>query len=82
MQRIIAFLNKYKIFNSEKCFLVGFSGGFDSMCLLDILTKLSKEHHFKIIAVHLNHNWRGDESDKEEENCKKFCEEHDLTFYS
>lgn len=82
MQRIIAFLNKYKIFNSEKCFLVGFSGGFDSMCLLDILTKLSKEHHYKIIAVHLNHNWRGDESDKEEENCKKFCEEHDLTFYS
>ena len=49
---------------------------------IKIPTKLSKEHHYKIIAVHLNHNWRGDESDKEEENCKKFCEEHDLTFYS
>lgn len=82
MQRIVAFLEKYKIFNSGKTFLVGFSGGFDSMCLLDILFKLSSEHNFKLIAVHLNHNWRANESDKEEKNCEKFCNERNIQFYS
>lgn len=82
MQRIIAFLEKYKILNSEKTFLVGFSGGYDSMCLLDILNDLSKKNNFKIIAVHLNHNWRGEESDNEEQNCKEFCKQRNINFYS
>ena len=82
MQRIISYLEKYQIFNSGKRFLVGFSGGYDSMCLLEILFKLSIEQNFEVIAVHLNHNWRGDESDKEEENCKYFCKQRGIIFYS
>lgn len=48
------------------------------MCLLDILQKLK----YKTIAIHLNHNWRGKESRQEEENCKNFCAQNNIEFYS
>lgn len=78
-QKIELFLQKYDLNNPDLVFLAAFSGGYDSMCLLDSLKKISKN---KIIAIHLNHNWRGEESDKEEENCKLFCENNNIEFYS
>ncbi len=48
------------------------------MCLLNGLKKISKN---KIIALHLNHNWRGAESDAEEENCKVFCKSIGVDLY-
>jgi len=76
------FLIKYTLAKPEKTFLVGFSGGCDSLCLIDILQGLSKKYGFKIIALHLNHNWRGEESRNEAENCKKYCESHNIEFIS
>lgn len=74
------FLEKYDLLRPKNNIIVAFSGGYDSMCLLDILKKLSKKYDFNLIAVHLNHNWRGEESDNEELNCKNFC--RDIQFYS
>lgn len=48
------------------------------MCLLHVLIELN----FKPIAIHLNHNWRGEESRKEEENCRNFCDSRGIEFYS
>ena len=78
-QTIELFLQKHKLNKPQEVFLVGFSGGYDSMCLLDSLQKITKN---KIIAIHLNHNWRGVESDSEEKNCRKFCENNNIEFYS
>lgn len=75
-------IKKYVEFSPETTFLVGFSGGWDSMCMLHILHGLSKEENFRLVAAHLNHNWRGEESDKEEENCKKFCDRFEIPFVS
>ena len=59
-------------------FIVAFSGGYDSMCLLDVLSKITNN----IVAVHLNHNWRGEESQKEEENCRKFAQSKNIKYYT
>ncbi|MCD7740150.1 MAG: tRNA lysidine(34) synthetase TilS [Candidatus Gastranaerophilales bacterium] len=75
-------LEKYVKISCESTFIVGFSGGWDSMCLLDIMNKLSKEYGFLLVAAHLNHNWRGKESEAEKERCLAFCEENDITFIS
>lgn len=75
-------LEKYINISCETTFIVGFSGGWDSMCLLDIMNKLSKEYGFLLVAAHLNHNWRGKESELEKERCLAFCEENDITFIS
>lgn len=60
--------------------VVGFSGGWDSMCLLHIVNLIAKEKGFRVVAAHLNHNWRGAESDGEEENCRQFCIKHNIKF--
>ena len=82
LNEIETFLNKYKLLNKGTHFLIGFSGGADSMLLLYYLKKLQKAYKFNISALHINHNWRGKESDSEEENCKKFCQKYSIDFYS
>lgn len=78
-QNLKSFLEEYKIDDPGFTYLVAFSGGYDSMCLLDVLKKNTKN---RIIAIHLNHNWRGEESDLEEINCEKFCKQISVEFYS
>lgn len=72
------FLKKYNLTETNEPVLLGFSGGFDSLCLLDILHKLGLE----IVALHLNHNWRGAESYRDFEFCKNFCLTNNIKFYS
>lgn len=76
------FLDEYDLKSPENTFVVGFSGGCDSLCLLDILNEFSKKYGFKLVAAHLNHNWRGDESLQDEINCKSFCEKSGIEFVS
>lgn len=76
------FLDEFGLKSPDKTLLVGFSGGCDSLCLLDILQGLSQQYGFKLIALHLNHNWRGNESLRDEQNCRKFCEKMDIEFIS
>ena len=55
------------------------------MCLLDILSKLKKEPEFsemRVIAAHFNHNWRGEESLKEQEVCRIFASYKGFEFYT
>ena len=40
INRVAEFLKKYNL--QDKTVIVGFSGGFDSMCLLDILSKIKE----------------------------------------
>ena len=77
---IEAFLKKYSI--RETTVLIAFSGGFDSMCLLDVIVKLKEDFELHPVAIHLNHNWRGEESRQEEEHCRHFCIEKGVEFYS
>ncbi|EKE02591.1 MAG: hypothetical protein ACD_20C00357G0014 [uncultured bacterium] len=81
-EKIQNFLEKYNLLNPENTLLVAFSGGIDSLCLIDVLFKLSKQYNFQLIAAHLNHNWRGLESSMEEERAKEYSIARNITFYS
>lgn len=82
IQIVEKFLDEYNLKSPENTFIVGFSGGCDSLCLLDILNEFSKKYGFKLVAAHLNHNWRGEESLQDEINCKVFCEKSGIEFVS
>ena len=71
-EKIKSYLTEHNLI--DKKIIVAFSGGFDSMCLLDVLYKLGTN----VAAAHLNHNWRGDESLADEKLCEKFCLEHNI----
>lgn len=83
LERIKSFLKDYDL--QDKTIIVGFSGGYDSMCLLDILSKVKQEKDFweiNIIAAHFNHNWRGEEALKEQEVCRLFAASKGFEFYT
>lgn len=75
-EKIKSYLTEHNLI--DKKIIVAFSGGFDSMCLLDVLYKLGTN----VAAAHLNHNWRGDESLADEKLCEKFCLEHNIEYYT
>ncbi len=75
-------LEKYLTLSKGTTVIVGFSGGWDSMCLLHIANSIAKEQEFRVVAAHLNHNWRGAESDAEEEKCRQFCATNNIKFVS
>ncbi|MDD3150302.1 MAG: tRNA lysidine(34) synthetase TilS [Candidatus Gastranaerophilales bacterium] len=81
-QKVENFLETNALLNSRKKFLVGFSGGVDSICLLDILHKMQAKYSFKLIAAHLNHNWRAEESLAEKNRAEEFCRQKNINFYT
>ncbi len=80
INKVLKFIDDYKLAN--KTIVVGFSGGYDSMCLLDILDKFSEQLKIKLIAAHYNHNWRGKIARQEQEHCRQFCFDRNIEFYT
>lgn len=79
LPRMRAFTSK--LIGPKDCVLVGVSGGADSVCLLHFLHYLSKEKHFALAAVHVNHSLRGQDSKADALFCKQFCQKLDIPFF-
>jgi len=62
-------------FSYKDIVLCGVSGGADSVTLLHLLNKRAIDVGFKLIAVHINHNLRGKDSDDDEKFVLKLCKE-------
>lgn len=80
-EKVEQFLLQYDLLKKDNTIIVAFSGGYDSLCLLNIIKELSRKYDIKPAAIHLNHNWRGDESKQDELNCKEFCVNNGIDFY-
>lgn len=61
--------------------IIGFSGGPDSVFLLLYLKEIESSHNLKLIAAHLDHEWRS-ESNKELTWCQQFCKTKSIDFIS
>ena len=76
------YILKNELILSGSTVICGFSGGADSMCMLEILHQLSQELDFKSVAVHLNHRIRGKDADNDEQVCKEFCRKKNIEIFS
>ena len=56
--------------------VAGISGGADSVCLFFVLLELQKEMDFAFYAVHINHGYRGEASDRDEQFVRDLCEKY------
>jgi len=72
-EKVLLFIADEKLIQRNDKILIGFSGGADSVFLLSFLKKFQKKFNLSLIAVHLNHNLRGEEADEDESFCRKFC---------
>lgn len=73
IEKFEKFAVKNKMIKNLQKIIVGFSGGADSTALLYCLAKLRSKYKFHLLAVHLNYNLRGKESEADELFVKDFC---------
>lgn len=76
LERFRAHLEASRLLSAGDRVLVGYSGGPDSTCLLDLLVALD----LPVAAAHLHHGQRA-EAEREMERCQAFCEELGVPFY-
>ncbi|MBO8172694.1 MAG: tRNA lysidine(34) synthetase TilS [Bacillaceae bacterium] len=67
-----------QLIKPEDRILVAVSGGPDSIALLHILKSLSDEQGWEVAAAHLNHGFRGEESEADAEYVRSFCQQYDI----
>lgn len=58
IENIYNFIDKHNLIQDNATIVVGFSGGPDSLFLLHILAPLRQTKNIKLIAAHLDHEWR------------------------
>lgn len=68
-----AYINDNNMIIRGDTIWVALSGGADSCSLLHLLNALQADLEFNLKAVHINHQLRGDESQRDEKFCKDLC---------
>lgn len=74
MKKIIQAIEAYQMLAAGDLVVVGLSGGADSVALTYALQRFGAN----VIAVHINHMLRGEESERDEVFVRKFCEEQNI----
>ena len=65
-QDVIKYIKRHNLLLDAKKIIVALSGGADSVFALHFFYKYRNKYKTEISAVHVNHNLRGTESDKDE----------------
>lgn len=84
-QRVTETLANHNMFLNTRHVILGLSGGSDSMCLFDILERLSDDERargnpgFVIHPVHINHGIRKEDAVKDQNHCEAYCKNRGFT---
>ena len=80
ISKIFDAIDKFDMLSDISEVVVGFSGGADSTALLHFLYYYAsdKGKKFKVSAVHVNHNLRGQEAIRDENFAINFCKSHGI----
>ena len=76
IRKIVGFLKKYPFIKEYSQVLIAFSTGPDSTALAHLLIKYGK-NLFKrenLQLLHINHHWRGEESDQDQAFAQSFAQ--------
>ncbi|WP_369901529.1 tRNA lysidine(34) synthetase TilS [Bacillus manliponensis] len=68
------FVKRYDLLEAHSTIVVGVSGGPDSIALLFYLLEKQKEKQLQIVVGHMDHMFRGKESEQDLQFVKSFCE--------
>lgn len=82
--KMLSTVKQHNMFKNGDNILIALSGGADSTALCRMLVELREKMSLNLFAVHLNHNLRGEESDRDERFVRDFCKKNqiELTVYS
>lgn len=80
-REILNINKKYNLIESNDIIVVGFSGGPDSVFLVEILKKIQHFFNFKIYLVHINHLLRGEDADSDENFSFEYAKKNNLEIF-
>ena len=80
IKQVEEFMMQWSMLPENGRILVGFSGGADSLCLMEILRGLSASHGLTLLAVHVHHGIRGKDADKDAAFVKDYCKKYGIAF--
>ena len=75
-------INAHKLISSGDHIVLGLSGGPDSVCLFDVLRRLSTELDLTIHPVHVNHQFRPGDAERDQEFVEGICAKAGLSCHS
>lgn len=78
MEKVVRFIEEYRMIVEGDKVIAGISGGADSVCLFFILLKLREALGTELVAVHVNHGIRGEAAKADEEFVVRLCGQHDV----
>jgi len=81
-QKVLRFIQREKLIDAGDKILIAFSGGPDSVFVINFLNKFRSKFKINLSAVHFNHGLRGKESDEDEKFAKMYCEKKSICFVS
>lgn len=68
----------HKMWNDHDRVVVGVSGGPDSMCLLDIMTRIAQKKSLSIVVAHMNYGIRQKDADNDQRLVEEYAQKNDL----
>ena len=80
-REILNINKKYNLIENNDIIVVGFSGGPDSVFLVEMLKKLQHFFNFKIYLVHINHLLRGKDADSDENFSFEYAKKNNLEIF-
>jgi tRNA(Ile)-lysidine synthase len=78
LKKIQKYIHDHQLLSPHAKVIVGLSGGMDSMAMLDVLTLFG----YSCVAAHCNFHLRGEESNRDADFVKKWCESIEIPFVS
>ena len=79
--KILSAIRRYDMVSPGETVICAVSGGADSMALLWGMWLLREKLEITVEAAHFNHHLRGEESDRDEQFVRNFCDFHDIPLH-
>jgi len=78
LDKIKSTIKKHNMLRKGDGVVVGVSGGPDSITLLHVLNSMKKEYALNILIAHLDHKFRGEESEADRRFCEGLAKKYNL----
>lgn len=72
---------QYELFSHGSKIILAVSGGPDSVCLLDVFSKLKTKYNLSLIIAHVNYGLRGKDSNEDEKFVRGLAEKYGLDIF-
>ena len=81
IDKVLAFIESNHMLRDGDTVVVGLSGGADSVALLYFLAHELPQYHLRLVACHVNHRLRGEESERDMLFAERLCRKLNAPFH-